>query len=422
MADPIDGATGQTTPPERVGFCQDCGKPLTRETIRTVGSGVFCEPCLEARVAATSGGYSAVPGAAANWGAGYAVPPQPATGAPSPAVATLLGFIPGVGAMYNGQYAKAVAHFVIFAVLSSLSDGHSLFGLLCFVWFCYMVVDAHQTAKARRDGTPLPNPFGLNDIGDRMGFGRNWPGSASRPAAGQPPAAAPSAAASAGATPWTPATPPPPVAPAPPVNWAGYVHPAAFTPPPPLVPVPEPASWGSTPHQAAYTAAYVPVEPVAAAVPLTPSRKFPLGAIWLIGLGVLFLLVNLVPDMRMNGLWMTSILLAGVASWAIMRRIGKPSAGLADQISCLRFPIILLVLAVLFALYAAGIKTLGQTWPVLFIVFGGLLLVERMVQHAYPLPPVPPAYVPAPPGYAAATEPQRAAWTGTDGPPKDGQL
>ena len=32
---------------ERVGFCQDCGTPLTRETMRAVGTGVFCEAVLD---------------------------------------------------------------------------------------------------------------------------------------------------------------------------------------------------------------------------------------------------------------------------------------------------------------------------------------------------------------------------------------
>ena len=53
---------------ERVGFCQDCGRPLTRETVRTVGSGVFCESCLEARIA----GSAQTAGAAQSPG----VPPQ----------------------------------------------------------------------------------------------------------------------------------------------------------------------------------------------------------------------------------------------------------------------------------------------------------------------------------------------------------
>jgi len=37
--------------------------------------------------------------------------------APSPGIAMLLGFIPGVGAMYNGQFMKAVIHVVISSCL-----------------------------------------------------------------------------------------------------------------------------------------------------------------------------------------------------------------------------------------------------------------------------------------------------------------
>ena len=36
---------------------------------------------------------------------------------PNPAAAAVLGLIPGVGAMYNGQFIKGFIHVVIFAVL-----------------------------------------------------------------------------------------------------------------------------------------------------------------------------------------------------------------------------------------------------------------------------------------------------------------
>ena len=35
---------------ERAAFCQNCGKPLCTECVRNVGTSVFCEPCLAARV------------------------------------------------------------------------------------------------------------------------------------------------------------------------------------------------------------------------------------------------------------------------------------------------------------------------------------------------------------------------------------
>ncbi len=87
-----------------------------------------------------------------------------------PVLAGLLGFIPGVGAMYNGQFVKALAHVLIFAVFVSLSDKSFVFAMLVAAWTFYQVFDAAQTAKARRDGLPLPNPFGLNDLGTRLGM------------------------------------------------------------------------------------------------------------------------------------------------------------------------------------------------------------------------------------------------------------
>ncbi len=90
---------------------------------------------------------------------------------PHPVLAGLLGFIPGVGAMYNGQYVKALAHVLIFGVFVSLSDHELSLRLVArCAWVFYQVFDAAQTAKARRDGTPLPNPFGLNDLGARLGM------------------------------------------------------------------------------------------------------------------------------------------------------------------------------------------------------------------------------------------------------------
>src|SRR5947209_2498156 len=102
MIDETVNPTGQGS--ETIGYCQDCGKPLTAETIQRVGPRTFCEPCLTTRVAAgTAYGASAVPPPP---GAPGAVPPvytepfPPMGGSdPSPALAAILGFIPGVGAM-----------------------------------------------------------------------------------------------------------------------------------------------------------------------------------------------------------------------------------------------------------------------------------------------------------------------------------
>jgi hypothetical protein len=96
----------------------------------------------------------------------------------------LLGFIPGVGAMYNGQFMKAFVHVVIFVLLIIASDHLSgLFGILIGFFVIYMAFDAYKTAEARRLGLPAPDPLGL----DRM-FGLQET---------QPPQAATSATATA---------------------------------------------------------------------------------------------------------------------------------------------------------------------------------------------------------------------------------
>jgi TM2 domain-containing membrane protein YozV len=398
---------------ERVGFCQDCGKPLTQETIRTVGSGVFCEPCLEMRVSATGQNpagqaYTAAQGA----GSGYGTvsPPIGTTGDQSPLLAGFLGLIPGVGAMYNGQFAKGIVHLIIFAVLVSLSDHVSgVFGLFVFGWVCYQAFEAYHTAKARLEGLPLPNAFGFNDIGDRMGFGKNWPGSASRPPMNPP------------VTQWKPGpATAPPVRPA--TDWVGYVPPTTFAaapPVPPYSPTPEEAAEriaAATRAQAIHDAGYASVPYVethtgvpptaeyqaAAPVAPPPTKRFPVGAIWLIGLGVLFLLANLDTSLRVSERWLVPVLLAGVAIWSFTRRLkwmtgtgrlAGDDASIGAKISCLRWPVLLMVLAILFTLQAAGSMTLGQTWPMLVIALGALLLVERSAAHtdAGAVPYAPPA-------------------------------
>ena len=115
MSDETVGTTD-----ERAGFCQNCGKPLTKDTIRVVGTAVYCEPCLAAKISGVPPVAGAgTPGSADTvwqWGAGMPPGWTPPTG-PNPSLAALLGLIPGVGAMYNEQYAKGVVHLVIFAVL-----------------------------------------------------------------------------------------------------------------------------------------------------------------------------------------------------------------------------------------------------------------------------------------------------------------
>ena len=139
-----------------VAFCRTCGKALCENCKRDVMGVIYCEPCLAARLHGAG---------AAGMGAPAAAPVAPLTGTPSPAIALLLGFIPGVGAMYNGQFMKAFVHVVIF-VLAILATNNvsDFFGFLIAFWVIYMAFDSYKTAEAKRLGLPLPDPLGLDRL------------------------------------------------------------------------------------------------------------------------------------------------------------------------------------------------------------------------------------------------------------------
>ncbi len=369
---------------ERVAFCQNCGKPLCQECTRTVGSAVFCEPCLIAKLAGAgvpppSGGtYTAAPSGGSypytgpagtvNYTVTGAVPPPRLPGEPNPGLAALLGFIPGVGAMYNGQYAKGVVHLIVFAVLVSLADEHGIFGLFIAGWVLYQVIEAYQTACARRDGTLLPNPFGLNDLGERLGFGKAWPGPSSQPN----PAAAPDAS----------------------------VTPAGGATAPPYTPPPSSAAWSTpagTPWESYATPPVPPIPPYGVHVyPADPSSapapsRFPSGALWLIGLGCIFLVANAGMFHGFPIHRLLPFFLIGVGVWLFVHKMTE-SGSLADDgtpayryrlFGAIRSSIWVVLVGVLFLLDSFDILSWEHSWP-LFLVVGGLIAIFRRV--SYPAP------------------------------------
>jgi hypothetical protein len=152
---------------EASGYCRNCGKAMCTACSHRVRDVLYCEDCLAQHVglppAAPPPG--ATPDPPANPGA-YMPPatPQLRQGN-SPVLAFLLGFIPGLGAIYNGEYNKAIIHVVVFGaiILGIASDlGESIQGLLIFalvIFPFYMAIDAMRSAKARATGQPLADPF-----------------------------------------------------------------------------------------------------------------------------------------------------------------------------------------------------------------------------------------------------------------------
>ena len=265
-------------------YCQNCGKALCAACVRNAGNGqILCEPCYVA------------------WQNVQQPFTAPTVGGPNPSVAAVLGVIPGVGAMYNGQYFKGLIHVVIFVVIISITTHYGLFGLFIPAWVLYQSFEAFHTAKAIRDGQPLPDPLGLNEIGNWLNLGgpQHRPGmpySSVPPGPGSPASGAGPAAPNPGSpsgyqqVPYTqyqaPYTPP---------AAAGFVDPAI----PPVPPVP-PVFW---------------------------RRKEPIGALILIGFGLLLLLnqMGLLAEHVLKYLWPLVFIALGV--WLIVRRFEDTKGG-----------------------------------------------------------------------------------------------
>jgi len=167
-----------------VAFCRTCGKALCANCTRDVRGVIYCESCLAARmqgVPPAAGVVSPQPPYQPIVDPALAtrIPPGPSSG-PNPAVAGILaGFFPfGVGAVYCSQYAKGLAHLLIFALLI-FASGHAgswdaLFGISIAFFYVYQIIDAVRTAKAIQMGQPAPDPLGLAAT---FGAGQKFEGS-----------------------------------------------------------------------------------------------------------------------------------------------------------------------------------------------------------------------------------------------------
>jgi TM2 domain-containing membrane protein YozV len=147
-----------------VAYCRTCGKPLCASCTRDVKGVIYCESCLAERLAGAQPPPPAPPPAGFVYPG--VLPSTPATG-PNPAVAGILaGFFPfGVGAVYTGQYAKGLAHLLIFVGLIFGMDQASPLDTFCAFAFAFFyvwqIIDAVRTSKAIELGQPVPDPLGL---------------------------------------------------------------------------------------------------------------------------------------------------------------------------------------------------------------------------------------------------------------------
>jgi hypothetical protein len=122
---------------DATGYCRNCGKALCAACSREVRGMIYCESCLADMVTAPR----------------VAAQTKGSTG-----MATFLGFVPGLGAVYNEEYVKAIVHVCVFISLVGIlvatnSDlVHTVFGITLGFFILYMAVDANRTFKARLAG------------------------------------------------------------------------------------------------------------------------------------------------------------------------------------------------------------------------------------------------------------------------------
>jgi len=271
-------------------YCQNCGKALCANCVRNAPGGqILCEPC---------------------WTAWHAVQPPfvpsyAGTGMPNPVLAAILGIIPGVGAMYNGQFLKGLVHVFIFAVLVSTASRYGIFGLFIAAWVLYQVFEAYHVACARRDGQPLPDPLGLNEIS-------NWLNPAGRHQNPGQPGVGPN-----------PANPNPAGQYQTPYQGPSWQSPYAGGG------VPTGAGYGNpgVPNPGAPDPGFPPVPPIPPAPPLYWRRKEPIGAVILIGLGLMFLLgqLDLFSGRVFEFTW--PLMLIGLGVWLVVRRYQDSQGG-----------------------------------------------------------------------------------------------
>lgn len=170
---------------DAVAYCRNCGKPLCSACARPIRDVIYCEDCLAATLGLPGPAAPSTEVPASGEGAtpqnpyvapAYSVPPTPgapgapiAPGAPrhisNPSIAFILGFFPGLGAVYNGEYNKALIHIVIFAAMivglsGDLGEGATTaLALLLAGFVFYMAVDAMRSTKARNQGLPASDPL-----------------------------------------------------------------------------------------------------------------------------------------------------------------------------------------------------------------------------------------------------------------------
>ncbi len=163
-------------------FCRDCGKGICRQCAVDRQGVPYCPECAEPEPAQLLSASSEPPPSPPSSSSssvdvlpdlGETPPPLPPAPfktpaenptAPHPGLAGVLGVVPGLGAVYNGQYAKGVLHALMFGMLIAIASSTPIgpaFAPVVLVFFLYMPIEAYRTATALRRGETVDEMSGL---------------------------------------------------------------------------------------------------------------------------------------------------------------------------------------------------------------------------------------------------------------------
>lgn len=112
--------------------CSICKKPLCGDCTHRIKGHVYCQDCL-------------VQGTETMAAMKRLHMPSDA-----PRRAAWCSLIPGMGAVYNSDYLKAITHFAVFAALVMLGNRvHGVFGFGALAFLIFTLFDSYRSAEAR---------------------------------------------------------------------------------------------------------------------------------------------------------------------------------------------------------------------------------------------------------------------------------
>ena len=126
--------------------CHQCARPLCPGCDHRVKGFTYCQECIVAGIERLQG----TPHQAAMYS-------PVVTTEKSPALAVLLGLVPGLGMVYNGLIVRALVHFVVTAGLWTLADifHFSLFNMAGFGYWIFSMIDSCRVAQRLNRGEDL---------------------------------------------------------------------------------------------------------------------------------------------------------------------------------------------------------------------------------------------------------------------------